>query len=315
MMKPKVFKKIDSFFYLYTALMLLLILCFWMLNKIDTINMINNGFVSNEAIVFVSDDPHFNINNIKGSYLLFQMNKPENLTYIYRRGDLLLPNFSSDVLKIHKISNETAIIGERVPKNIVPDPYKIGGYFRIAGSYRLMNAIWLFTSNESYDMKQGKYFIFQSPNKKTRAAFVSSLNKQSIPIINQPQVGTYVSKANQFLVLFLHVTVVLLSFLLLVSITIRAFAERVKLHILYLWGTSFSKMYRLNVQSLLLIQLLCLPSLVGITYYISLIYGQLWSNDWVHLVLDIGVLFMIYTLFISLVVVYTYTIKKGGKKL
>lgn len=301
----------------YSIVALLLLSSFWLIQKIDSINMMNNGYISNEAIVFIMKEQELNLENVKGDYLLFHFNKAkgENIKQIRIKGEIQLPSIKYISSENEALTNNTTIIGKRVPAKKIPEKYHIIGNFDVENKYKLFNEVWIVTNHDKYFADFGQHFIFQSPNKRTRDEFKLFLETQSVKVITPDVVGTYASKGNQILIILLKLMSIFLVIVLIVLITIRLYKEKDQLHILYLYGISFK---RLLYKIFLLPFVLQLVSLLIITigfFYFSNEYANFWSNEWKQKVLLSSGVLTVYMMFLSLLFLYRFTVKRGGRKI
>lgn len=310
-------KKHNYFFVLlYGLLSFLLIVSFLLIQKIDILNMVNNGFVSNNAIYFILNERQLDLHEVKGDYLLFQFdkNRSESEKYIRIKGDINLPSidyFGSNNTVLH---NNSIIIGEKVPIKAISKDYPIVGVFSVTNNYKFFNEVWIITTNDLHKTEKGQFFIFQSPNKSTREKFKAFLKTKSVKMISPTVEGTYASKGNQLLIKLIKIISIFLFIVLLILVTKRLFLEKDKLHILYLYGSTFKRLFSHTFAIIWLLQFLTWSLCVCSIIYYGKNHLNLWSNEWVVKIwISTGVL-ILYTTIVSVLFFYIFTVKRGGKK-
>lgn len=305
-----------SFVFFHSVLAILFACSFLIIQKIETMNMLNNGFVSNEAIIFIMNQKEINLQKVDGDYLLFQYDKSrsENNKYIRIKGEINLPPIAYRDSENTVLGKNSTIIGEKVPTKSIAKSYSIIGEFLVPNSYKFFNEVWITTTNDIYSGEKGQYFIFQSPHEKTRESFKAFLKTQSVKIISPPVEGTYASKGNQFLLILLKIISIFLFITLTILVTIRIILEKEKLHILYLWGASLIKLFFQTFIWIWFVQVLSLSLCLAIVYYWSEKYLNLWSNEWLLKVYYSSGIVILYTMIVSIIFFYVFTVKRGGKK-
>lgn len=286
------------------------------LNYIDYTNMLNNGYVHEEA----------EVNNVKmsennplkvgqGNYLLYQTSSASALQYVFLSGDIKLPPIKwTEPYDLFSFDRNIAVIGERIDEKDVPERFEVVGTFQSEDSFKLKSAIWLIPKEQFIRAQYGERLILNSPDDLSMEQVV--LNEREVKFVqvnSTPKTGSYTFKSNELTIVMLKISFVfVILFMMLVS-SHWCLRNRRFIQIAYRAGESPSSInYFLfkNKWHLLIIIGFVIFVLVSVAEWGGLAF---WSNDWVtyarYLVLgQVG-----YIVCFSMLITSYYTVGKGGK--
>lgn len=284
--------------------------------SLDETNMVNNGYVSKDAIAFkmTSIDQPLKTTSDKFILVQYEASMP-GIRIVRMNGDLKMP----PIQFISKDSNNLsrgniAIVGINAPVNNLPSSYPIAGYFDTPTSY-LMNAqIWLITEKMQINVEEGNMFIFESPSNNKIEILKAILNNNSFEIIHAEEYGSYAMNSNKSILRGLQLTSIFFIMILMIFSWIWFSKEKKIIQIMYIHGFPMLRIYREMVITKVL------PCTVSstLTMLIIRIIQQkkftTWDSAWVvHSMLTV-VAYVVFLFIVSFIVTARFSIGKGGRK-
>lgn len=308
--------KHDQAFYLYfLCLNLLCIIIFWTISYLDYINMINNGFVNKSAITFEIEEIEQPLTKVKDPFILFQYNPnmPE-VKHVLINGKVKLPPIKKkDEVDITRYNGNVAIVGNSSDIEI-PTEYKLIGHFNTPNSYILNSEIWLISNKLDINLEKGTYFTIITPNNDEYTILRKIFSKNPQKIINKEIYGSYVLNSNKLLNIGMLVSLTFLTFIFTMIGTLWINKEKSFVGILYLSGYSIHTVFKKIVKYKILPYILISISLIIICVAVQIFIFPLWTNTWILNSLYMFIGFNVYLLVFSFIKIFSYTVRKGGKR-
>lgn len=311
-------KKLDIHFIISLLVVNLFSICgFWSLSYIDYTNMVNNGFINEQAISFT-------VNNTKkpliarvnyDKYILLQY-RPEikNVKHVLLSGNVQLPPIEYiDDINLELYENDVAIIGKNANVNNVPINYKLAGYFKSSNSYLLDTEVWLISRKSNIDYKFGTSFTFLTPEQKTESVLYRNLDLDTIHVTHSDYYGSYSIKSNKVLILSLKLALFFMTVIFLILSTNWLLRDKNLIRILYLSGMTTSTIFfNISKYKAFSYLLFSMSLIISMFIYQNYFYSM-WSSAWIlySTYLLIGLNLYLFGLCVTLVVYYTKG--KGGK--
>ncbi|WP_157277921.1 FtsX-like permease family protein [Paenibacillus taiwanensis] len=282
----------------------------------DYINMVNNGYVHQNAITFKLNKLNKPFLQIQDPYILFQSSSVTAPTRVVRiNGDITLPPIKlNNPDRLHFNKKNIAISGKDANHRIIPTEYQLAGTFVETNSYLLNSAIWLLPNSFQVDLKQGSYFIFNTPSAHKMKLLNRIINTNEIEIIYPENYGTYNFHSNRLLMnsLYLSLSLGLIMFVLIGVISMNR--EKHVIHILYITGYTIRHIYSIVLRYKVLP---CIGSSVLLFVLALLAQPYLystWDHNWIAYALLTITGMLIFLAAQCFITVLTYTIRKGGQK-
>lgn len=290
------------------------ILCF--LAYIDNVNMINNGYISNQSISFTLKDPRTSVLVDKDKYILFQFSSSSPyIKHVLISGDVQLPPIKYiKKVNLYSPNANIAIIGKQIKKDELPSGVDVIGYFETPNSYKLNSEVWLLSKNPKIDIRNGTSFIFTTPKQNERFVLKNIINKDSINIINRDNYGTYSFKSNKTIIIGLKIA---LFFLMVIFFFVGSnwlMKNKYMIRILYLSGIPIHSIYVIILKWFIFPYCFFAFLLIFIAIAYQNFISSLWSGTWVVYAIYFNALFILFLCLWSLFLVTYYTVGKGGKK-
>lgn len=311
--------KHDKQYYFYLlCLSFLCVVIFWTISYLDEINMINNGFVSKNAVTFEVEEVSGvkeAFTEMKDSFILFQYdpNLPE-LKHVFMNGNVELPPLTMDENKeITKYNRDIAITGNYV-RFEVPNGYQEIGHFNTPNSYKLNTEMWLISHKPDITIDKGHYFTIMAPNRKELNILKEVFQQDTINFLNTEMQGTYALSSNRFLNSALFVSVAFLVFIFILTSILWISKEKNYVNTLYLSGTPLQVIFKHTCQYKILPYTILSAGLISICIIIQKFVFPLWTDRWIFNALYLLIGLNIYLSMLSFIKVFSYTVKKGGKR-
>lgn len=277
--------------------------------------MINNGFVDKSAITFTMEEANSPFSKVNDEFILFQydVNFPE-VKYVWLNGDVVLPpyNEAEDIIDIDKYQGNVAIMGNQANSS-VPVDYTLIGQFNTPNSYILNSETWLISNEVELVLKNGTYFKIVAPNDAEESILNKLINDNTISIIDNEVFGSYALNSNTYVNKVGLVSLVFLTLIFILICYILISREKALMGILYLSGYPFHSVFNMVFKYKIIPYLL--QSTLLITTCLVIEKGfPLWSNSWIFNSLYMFVGFSLFLLMFFYKEVFSYTVKRGGKK-
>lgn len=313
-MKTTYIRPVSDLFY-YSIMLLFTGICFvifWFSSYFDYINMLNNGYINNKSITFKIEEINHPFKYNEGNYILLQYNEASpQLKYVWINGKVKFPPIKQ--IDDYIDDENIAIIGEHVDPKIIPNDYKLIGYFNAPNSYQLQSDIWLIPQYIDIDVANGTRFVFMTPSLDVMTVFNKMINMNNIEIINSENNGSYSLKSNQVIATIQFVTIFLLSIMLLITATIWLNKESHFLSILYISGFSFGAICIIVLKTKILPYVFLSSLLIAFSILINYTI-PLWDIAWMISSFYLIIFYITVITLLSLYVTYIYTVRKGGQK-
>lgn len=313
--RPKHEKK----YYLYfLCLSFLCMLIFWTVSYLDYINMINNGFVSKSAVTFEVEEiekVEETLTKVKDPFVLFQYDPsmPE-IKHVLINGGVKLPPITTTSKKdITKYNSNIAITGHNF-NDEVPIGYKEIGHFNTPNSYKLNTEMWLVSNEFDITADKGIYFTIMTPGNNEYKTLKELLPQDTIKFLNTEIYGTYIMGSNRFINSGLFVSVAFLTFIFTIIGTLWINKEKHFINILYLSGYPPHVIFKNIINYKIIPYTICSAVLIVICVVVQKFIFPLWTNTWILNSLYLLIGFNVYLLVFSFIKVFSYTVKKGGKR-
>lgn len=277
--------------------------------------MINNGFVNKNAITFEIEQIEKPLTKVKDPFILFQYNPsmPE-VKHVLINGKVKLPPIKKkDKIDITEYNGNVAITGNGF-NNEKPAGYKIIGHFDTPNSYILNSEIWLISNKPDISPEKGTYFTIITPNNDENTILKKLFNQNDVNIINKEIYGSYVLNSNIYLNIGILVSLTFLTFIFAMTGTLWINKEKSFISILYLSGYSINTIFNKIVKYKILPYAFFSILLVIICVVVQTFIFPLWTNIWILNSLYMFIGFNIYLLVFSFIKVFSYTVRKGGKR-
>ncbi|WP_185763644.1 hypothetical protein [Niallia circulans] len=191
----------------YIPILLVIHLCILLLayfaSYLSSINLLNNGYIDQRAITFITNEnPSFIMKNQDNSILIQSQQDSNKVKNILLGEKVLLPpiNWIENYSEITLGKENVAIIGENAQKENVPKDYEIIGTFSYLDSYKLNNDIWLISRDGQVNDKNGNIYIFNSQKEDSYKQIRKLLKERSIKIVDTESSGTYTLNSNKTLI-------------------------------------------------------------------------------------------------------------------
>lgn len=304
-----------SFYGFIIFLNLVCIAFFYSLSYIDFINMLNNGFVNKNSIMFDMEKIDQPITKTKEKFILFQYNPlfPQ-VKYVWLNGEINLPPINmNNKLDISNSKENIAIKGVNVNLKVPPE-YKLIGQFNTPNSYKLNSEVWLIPSHFSIDLTRGTCFIINTPNNNERSVLEKIINKNSIKVINKESIGSYNLTSNKLLNTGIKISLVFITIIFMITGVVWISKEKSFIRILYLSGFSMYKIFIYIVMYKIIPIATLSLFLIFISCLIQKFTMPIWTNEWIFYSFYMFIGFYTYILVCCLKAVNSYTVGKGGKK-
>ncbi|AQU77199.1 hypothetical protein [Priestia megaterium] len=247
---------------------------------------------------------------------MFQSNsEAPNFKHVILSGSVLLPPinfFGKHDLFANK--ENVAIIGEDVPIKNVPPDYKVIGKFDYSNSYKLNKDIWLISSNNHIDEKNGGFFTFSSPERDVYKVLKKDFKESPIHKINIDVYGTYSLNSNQMVVNALKIGLVFINLILVFVSFNWMIKDKYILRVLYLSGENIYSIFFSVLKFKLAPYIFLTLSFVILDFLFHKFVHIFWSDVWLTTIRLLIVGFNLYLMGLSLILIIYFTLGKGGKR-
>lgn len=303
----------DVLYYVITLLFTIIgIVTFWFLSYLDSVNMLNNGYINKKSIIFSMEKINYPLQTNAGNYILFQYNEDTpQLKFVWLNGKVKFPPIKQ--FDDYTDTDNVAIIGEYANAKAIPSDYKWIGYFNAPNSYKLQSDIWLVSRHINIDVAKGTKFVFMTPSFDVMPVFNETMNGNNVRIIHSEQNGSYNLKSNQFVVLIQYITVFLMSIMLFITVTIWLNKESYFLSILYLYGYSPGAIYIILLKTKIL-PYIVISMILMILAFIAHDISPLWDISWLIYSACLVLFYIFLVMMLGWYFTFIYTVRKGGQK-
>lgn len=298
-------------FHIISALLVFIVLSIlWFISYMDYQNMISNGYINNNSVKFKLNTKEVPIITESGDYLLYQYDENSEIKYVWVNGKIKLPPIT---MRTNTGVKKTAIVGQMADLHRVPPGFEVIGFFNHSKSYRLQSEIWLMSNNTHIKYENGEFFTLVVKNQDAKTVLARIINLNKIKIISSEMQGGYLLKSNRLVMNILLITMFLIV-LLFVLFTIYSLKKRhVFFSILYIHGHSVVDIFEIVIKYRIIpFILLCL-----MIFIISLtvdVFFPLWDRLWIRNLVVFIFVFILIKVVMSFFMIFTYTVRKGGKK-
>ncbi|MFD2671774.1 hypothetical protein [Marinicrinis sediminis] len=283
------------------------------LSYLDDINMMNNGFVNQEAITFIIPDEEPSFKQIKEPFILFQQDTrlPEK-KWVWVNGNIRLPIENSTYRSYLNAGKNIVVNGLQHRLGPLPAEYIYAGHFQETNSYKLQREIWFIPAAYKVDMTNGNLFTFVT-FKEHGQRFREMINDSSVKIIDKELLGTYSMSSNSIMIKGLQAS---LGFLVLAFIAVHMFwamKQKMMIQILHLHGHTSWMIWKRVMMKEAIISFVFSMLLLIMANVVQLQIFPLWNQSWLS---DATMWLWVANLYIwssGGVFVYRYVRMRGGK--
>lgn len=287
---------------------------YWLLAYNDNVNMINNGYISKDAISFtLNKEGKYSVES-KKKFILYQYNpNSPDIKKVYINGSVVLPPIKMINSSDSNFEEDYLIIGNEVEiSNTEYNNYNVVGYFDTSNSYKLDSDTWIVSSEFVIDYNNDTVFVFDTPQYNPKKILHSIFDPQYINDIISEPLGTYTLNSNKVFISIIKITLILL-FLVANFIGIKWISkERKALEILFLIGKSFGEIYKLVYIKNFIFLCILYSLILLVTCIVSNLY-PIWNISWVHYSLILVCSNILYLFLFSVLYLY-FIFKRGGRK-
>lgn len=284
-----------------------------MLDSVSYRNMINNGYISKNAVEFIINTEESSLDiDLEEPYLLMQykLDNP-HLKYIYMNNSMKLPPINYEK---QSLSTDYMIIGNVFPKEALSRNMKslVIGQFDTPGSY-LNREAWYIVMSQQINLKNGTKFILNMESGNPHQLIEKIFPNTSYQLLENEDRGTAILKSNVLLNGFLLISVLFVIIAQAVTVHYSLHSKKSIVQILYLaggkWQIIFLKVFKSEFIALFVIMLLESLVLIAFNHF-----NSIWGNHWYYL----SVLYMFITCigyFLACLLITKSLIKKGVRLL
>ncbi|GEC83783.1 hypothetical protein FCT18_12335 [Lysinibacillus sphaericus] len=281
----------------------------YILDSVSYTNMINNGYISKNAVEFIikTEEPSLDI-DLEEPYLLMQykLDNPQ-LKYIYIHPSVKLPPIN---YQKQPRSTDYIITGNVFPEEVLSRNMKslVIGQFDTPSSY-LNREAWYIVMSQQINLKNGTKFILNVESGNPHQLIEKILPNTSYQLLENEDRGTAILTSNILLKGFLIISLLFVIIAQAVSVVYAIQSKKSIVQILYFaggkWQLIFLKVFKIEFIALIMIMLLAFLSLIAFNHFYSI-----WGNQWYYVsVFYILVTFIVY--FLACLLMTKSLIKKG----